>query len=464
MVITYKSPLWLGALALSASLMLSGCDNSQSNQGTQSSSAPETTQTAETSEAAQTAPVSSYTLLDVAEAAALLGEGARAVDARDSNAFNGWALENEARGGHLPGATSLDLAWVEHKLEGVEALVQAKGLIGPDLLVYGYSRAQAEQLADWLVSQGVAADKIRILADFAAWSADTQQPLEALPRYQELVHARWLEAALKSEQPPKLIEVSWGAGDDYKKAHIPGAVHMNTDWIEAEPLWNKRADDELVATMLKLGVSVDTPVVVYGADSTPPARALVIMKYLGVKDVRLLNGGLAAWQRAGLPVVEGEELPEPIAAFGVEAPAAPEVIISTERAKELLAADDAELVSIRSWVEYIGETSGYNYIKPKGRIAGAVWGHAGSDPWHLEDFRNLDMTLRDYHEIEAFWAEWGITPNKTLSFYCGTGWRAAETWFYARLMGYPDISLYDGGWYEWSSDPANPVEQGEPEH
>jgi thiosulfate/3-mercaptopyruvate sulfurtransferase len=51
-----------------------------------------------------------------------------------------------------------------------------------------------------------------------------------------------------------------------------------------------------------------------------------------------------------------------------------------------------------------------------------------------------------------------------VSFYCGTGWRAAETWFYAWLMDWPDISVYDGGWFEWSKDPVNnPIEVGIPE-
>jgi 3-mercaptopyruvate sulfurtransferase SseA len=58
--------------------------------------------------------------------------------------------------------------------------------------------------------------------------------------------------------------------------------------------------------------------------------------------------------------------------------------------------------------------------------------------------------------------EAGITPDKRVAFYCGTGWRAAETWFYALLMDRPRISVYDGGWFEWSQDPLNnPIETGE---
>jgi 3-mercaptopyruvate sulfurtransferase SseA len=50
-----------------------------------------------------------------------------------------------------------------------------------------------------------------------------------------------------------------------------------------------------------------------------------------------------------------------------------------------------------------------------------------------------------------------------VAFYCGTGWGASETWFYAYLMGWARIAVYDGGWFEWSQDPiSNPIEVGEP--
>ncbi len=108
--------------------------------------------------------------------------------------------------------------------------------------------------------------------------------------------------------------------------------------------------------------------------------------------------------------------------------------------------------------------SGYNYIGPAGRIAGDVWGNCGTDAYHMQHYRNLDNTMRPYPEITANWAEAGITEDKHVAFYCGTGWRASETWFYAHLMGWQRIAVYDGGWFEWSKDPANnPIETGEPE-
>ncbi len=59
--------------------------------------------------------------------------------------------------------------------------------------------------------------------------------------------------------------------------------------------------------------------------------------------------------------------------FGVKIPAQPQLMLDIEQARGLLHRQDASLVSIRSWPEFIGTTSGYSYIKPKGEIAGARW-------------------------------------------------------------------------------------------
>jgi len=65
--------------------------------------------------------------------------------------------------------------------------------------------------------------------------------------------------------------------------------------------------------------------------------------------------------------------------------------------------------------------------------------------------------MRQADELETRWARSGISRHKHLVFYCGTGWRASEAWFYAWIMGWPSVSVFDGGWHEWSSDLSNPV-------
>jgi len=188
------------------------------------------------------------------------------------------------------------------------------------------------------------------------------------------------------------------------------------------------------------------------------------MMYAGVKDVRVLNGGFQSWIDAGYEV-KFDDLPKiPEEIFGTSIPMRPELAVDLPEAKKMLASDDSELVCVRSWPEFIGEVSGYNYIENKGRIPGAIFGNCGSDAYHMENYRNVDHTTREFHEIEKIWEQAGITPNKHIAFYCGTGWRGSEAFFNAWLMGWPRVSVFDGGWFEWSNDPENPYETGIPKN
>jgi thiosulfate/3-mercaptopyruvate sulfurtransferase len=80
----------------------------------------------------------------------------------------------------------------------------------------------------------------------------------------------------------------------------------------------------------------------------------------------------------------------------------------------------------------------------------------------MENYRNVDLTTREYHEVKAMWNKSGITSDQFNVFYCGTGWRASEAFLNAYLMGWNKTAVYDGGWYEWSNDPTNPIVVGEP--
>lgn len=393
------------------------------------------------------------------------------VDVRSEAAYIGWRLTGEKRGGHIRGAVDFPKSWViGQKDDEVKSLLTQKG-ITPDktVVVYDYNGQESILVANILEKLGY--PKVMVYeGGIHEWAADESLPMDHLTRYSKLVYPEWVNQVIQGETPEsytntkfKIFEVSWGAPKEYNSGHIPGAFHLDTNEIEEEPLWNRVSDQDLKEMLLRNGVTYDTTVIVYGSDSTAAARAASIFMYAGVEDVRLLNGGFQAWKAAGLEVEKTAHTPKSVKAFGVQVPAHPEYIIDIEEAKEVLAAENGNLVSIRSWAEYLGETSGYSYIKPKGRIPGAVWGHAGSDPYHMEEYRNTNGTMRNYHEIATNWAEWGITPDKTASFYCGTGWRASEAFFDAYLMGWDQISVFDGGWYEWSMDEANPTALGEPE-
>jgi thiosulfate/3-mercaptopyruvate sulfurtransferase len=183
----------------------------------------------------------------------------------------------------------------------------------------------------------------------------------------------------------------------------------------------------------------------------------------GVEDVRILNGGLQSWTDAGFETTTDERPPDSVDDFGADVPGRPELAVDLPEAKAILADPERTLVSVRSWPEYIGQVSGYNYIERTGRIPGSVFGDCGTDAYHMENYRNLDHTTREFGEVRAALERIGVTPDRHNAFYCGTGWRGSEAFFNAWLLGWPRVSVYDGGWFEWSGDPSNPVETGLPE-
>jgi thiosulfate/3-mercaptopyruvate sulfurtransferase len=426
------------------------------------------------------------TLITTSELEQRLGHPALVVvDVRPIAAYNGWRLQGEARGGHLPGAVAWPLRWFDRMAPAEHAHHLTDKGITPDktIVTYGYTCAEGEQFAQALNRLGYP-DVIVYEAGQPAWAADARLPLERLPLYHKLVHVDWLHELIQGGTPEasprngfKLFHVNFGVPEEYAENHLPGAYYLDTNMLEAPDTWNRRSPAELDATLRKLGVTRDTTVIVYGRDTVgapdekwpgrragqiAATRAALILMYCGVEDVRLLDGGYDEWVTAGYALDTTPHTPAPVASFGATIPRYPRYIADIDEARELIASPTAELVAIRTWAEHIGEVSGYNYIEPRGRIPGSVWGNCGSDAYHMQHYRNVDNTMRPYPEIAARWKAAGITPDKRIAFYCGTGWRASETFFYAHLMGWPDVAVYDGGWFEWSKDPNNPIGVGVP--
>ena len=392
------------------------------------------------------------------------------VDVRPMAAYNGWTLRREARGGHIRGAVSLPKSWTRAvTAPGLVSLLGSKGItVSKTVVLYGYGEDDSATMARTLRRLGFI-DVRTYDSGLAEWAADDSLPMARLTNYEKLVHPRWLYSLISGENPETypgngflLFEVSSGEDEEYRAGHIPGAVHFDTNAIEEEPMWNRVSDQELEQVLPAHGITHEKTVVLYSHDRSAATRAASILMYAGARDVRLLDGGLEAWTAAGHNVETKSHEPLPVETFGPTIPAHPEVILDTDDVRALLAHDEAVLVSVQSWSEYVGETSGYTYMQRKGHIAGALWGHPGSESQSMEHFRNVDHTMRSYREIESIWRDEGITSDQRVIFYCGTGWRASEAFFCAYLMGWPDISIYDGGWLEWSVEESRRIEVGIP--
>ena len=230
---------------------------------------------------------------------------------------------------------------------------------------------------------------------------------------------------------------------------IPGAVHLDLwglsliDTSEA-PL---RAFMWMIGHLFALrGVSPARPVVVYEDNSgMRAARAFWFLEYLGHPNVRVLDGGLAGWTAAGLPVTRDAVAPIPGAWHGTPTP---ERLATWRDVLTRLDDPGVVLVDTRSDDEYFG------------RAVRAARGGAIPRAVHVEWTRNLTPggRFKPVDELRAMYTDARVTPDREVVTYCQGGYRAAHTYLALRILGFPRVRTYTGSWKEWGDRPDLPIE------
>ena len=199
----------------------------------------------------------------------------KVVDTRPMSAFNGWRLRDESRGGHIPGAIAFPETWAAGLLDAdLVEMLAAKGLVtGLSIILYGYEEQDSTSFAPRLANLGFA-DVSVFAGGFSEWASRPDLDVIRLPRNQQLVHPQWLHGLLDGDQTaeaPKgdfgLFHVNYGVPEEYARGHIPGAVHLDTNTLESASDWNRRSPDELEAALMRLGITTDTTVILYGRDT-----------------------------------------------------------------------------------------------------------------------------------------------------------------------------------------------------
>ena len=231
----------------------------------------------------------------------------------------------------------------------------------------------------------------------------------------------------------------------YEAGHVPGAVHADVGpWSKAVNA--ARADAAFwKAELAKVGVTPKKPTVVYSDDPREAARAWWLLKYAGVPDARILNGGWQAYAGAKLPVQK-----EAVAARAEPFDWKPdsERLADKEEVLKALKSDTA-IVDARSREEYEGTAK---KAKKSGHIPGAV---------RLEWSDLIDPKTGKFltqAELEKLLKERAIDPAKPAITYCQSGGRAAVTAFGLELAGAKKVKNYYPSWAEWGNDPSTPVE------
>ncbi len=272
-----------------------------------------------------------------------------------------------------------------------------------------------------------------------------------------LIAAPELAAALAGDAPPVLLDVRWELGGPpgaqaYAAGHIPGAVFVDLETELAgrpgaggrHPL-PEAADFE--AAMAAKGVDARRGVVVYDArTSVAAARAWWLLRYFGHPDVAVLDGGLAAWEAAGLPLTT--ERPTVAPGDFRATPGGLPVLDAAGAAA--LAGGHGVLLDARAPERFRGEQEPIDPVA--GHIPGAR-NHPAPDNLAPDGRFLAPEVLRT--RLRAA----GVQAGAEAGAYCGSGVTAAHTVLAAELAGFP-VALYAGSWSEWITDPARPVATG----
>jgi thiosulfate/3-mercaptopyruvate sulfurtransferase len=268
---------------------------------------------------------------------------------------------------------------------------------------------------------------------------------------QPLVAATELRDQLLEPDPPTLLDVRWSLGgsgghDAYVNGHLPHATFLDLDAdLAGQPGEGGRHPlpdpADLQAALRRAGVREGHPTVVYDAGGAPPsgaaARAWWILRWAGIEDVRVLDGGYQAWT--------GETTTE------VTIPAAGDVTVRPGAMPTLDAAHvhDHPLLDARSPERYRGE------VEPIDPVAGHI---PGARNLPMADTVDADGRLKPVDELRELVR--GTVDGETVGTYCGSGVTAAHLALALTVAGYQPV-LYVGSWSNWITDPARPVARGE---
>jgi len=229
----------------------------------------------------------------------------------------------------------------------------------------------------------------------------------------------------------------------YLAGHIPGAVRLPAaEWGKAVPdtpeAWARR--------LAQVGVR-DTPVIVYaGADVRDAARAWWLLKYAGAEDVRLLNGGFPAWEKAGGNVEMKENIARPV--DPTKPTARPDRLAEKKDMLSILKDKSSQILDARSDDEFCG-TAGA--AKRKGHIPGAT-----AIEW--TELLTADKKFKSPEDLKKLFADRKVDLEKPAVTYCQSGGRAAVLAFGLELMGAKNVRNYYKSWSEWGNAEDTPVE------
>jgi len=274
-----------------------------------------------------------------------------------------------------------------------------------------------------------------------------------------LVSAEWLNAH-RSDQNLVVLDIrsaiDGGGAQAYAGVNIPGSVHSDYD----KAGWRVTRNNvpfmvptvpELEKLIGDLGIDETSHVVVVPAgvnvlDFGSAARTYWTLKYVGVKDVSILDGGLAAWRQAGLPVESGVKAPSP------------KIFTATVDNSILALANDVEAIEGKGGASLVDARPASFFHGKEKASASQAYGHIPGAV-SLDSAKFYDPQTNRLKPKSELAAVASVVPAGPAVSYCNTGHWAATDWFVLHeLLGRTETRLYAGSMVEWTSNASRPIE------
>jgi thiosulfate/3-mercaptopyruvate sulfurtransferase len=246
----------------------------------------------------------------------------------------------------------------------------------------------------------------------------------------------------------------------YETGHLPGAIALNwttqlTDAVKRDLV----SRDALQALLRSAGVNDDTLVVLYGDNNNWfAAWAYWQLRYNGLDNVRLLDGGRKKVEASGLPLTTDASAQQ---AGTIELPRKPREELRAYRDQVLGAVGQQgkAFVDVRSPEEFRGELAAPAHLPQEAAQRKGHIPDAANVPWSSTVAE--DGTFKPAAELGELYSRKGVTPQKEIVAYCRIGERSSHTWFVLHeLLRYPNVRNYDGSWTEYGSLVGAPIETG----
>jgi len=276
-----------------------------------------------------------------------------------------------------------------------------------------------------------------------------------------LVEAEWVVdrlGAFADEDPAlRLVEVD-ADPNSYEEAHVPGAIGFT--WDEDLVGQTKRGLPERSAfeTLLgEHGITDESTVVLYGDESNWfAAYAYWLFTYYGHDDLYLLNGGRNYWLANDFETTTDVPSYTP-REYRARGPF--EHVRAVRRDVEEALTGGKRLIDVRNEEEYTGAE-----LAPPGKeVTAQVGGHIpGAIHVAWSETVGDDGRFKSRSDLAALFRDRNVTEDGEFIVYCRLGERSALAWFVlSELLGYDDVSNYDGSWTEWGNLVDAPVETPE---